>query len=142
MRPSSPPSGTRTAWLPIYAFVLAVAVTRSGLAGGAAVLLVGGARPSASGAAEHGRTRITSFAGPGELGPGRPRRHGDMALAADMRERARLVVMPALLFPTVMLLSDIATLIGAGAHLITVGCSVNRPRGAGHRAVASCSGCR
>ncbi|MGW0816916.1 SLC13 family permease [Streptomyces viridiviolaceus] len=35
-------------------------------------------------------------------------------------DRKRLVVMLALLFPTVILLSAVATLIGAGAHLITV----------------------
>jgi di/tricarboxylate transporter len=43
-----------------------------------------------------------------------------LALAKVLADRKRLVVMLALLFPTVILLSAVATLIGAGAHLITV----------------------
>ncbi len=43
-----------------------------------------------------------------------------LALARALADRKRLVVALALLFPTVILLSAVATLIGAGAHLITV----------------------
>ncbi|CAM5301590.1 SLC13 family permease [Streptomyces violaceorubidus] len=43
-----------------------------------------------------------------------------LALAKALADRKRLVVMLALPFPTVILLSAVATLIGAGAHLITV----------------------
>src|SRR5690606_36766047 len=43
-----------------------------------------------------------------------------LALARVLADRPALVRMLALLFPTVILLSAVASLIGAGAHLITV----------------------
>lgn len=114
--------GDETVWLLICAFVLAAAVTRTGLAGRAAVFLVGGARTVRQ--LVHLTTAglvVTVFAVPATSGRAALALPVFVALAAALRERTRLVVMLALLFPTVILLSAVATLIGAGAHLITVG---------------------
>ncbi|WP_053606638.1 SLC13 family permease [Streptomyces sp. MMG1522] len=114
--------GDETVWLLICAFVLAAAVTRTGLAGRAAVFLVGGARTVRQ--LTHLTTAglvVTAFAVPATSGRAALALPVFLALAAALRERTRLVVMLALLFPTVILLSAVATLIGAGAHLITVG---------------------
>ncbi|MBT2897644.1 SLC13 family permease [Streptomyces sp. McG3] len=114
--------GDETVWLLICAFVLAAAVTRTGLAGRAAVFLVGGARTVRQ--LVHLTTAglvVTAFAVPATSGRAALALPVFLALAAALRERGRLVVMLALLFPTVILLSAVATLIGAGAHLITVG---------------------
>ncbi|MCK1796895.1 anion permease [Streptomyces sp. XM4193] len=114
--------GEETVWLLICAFVLAAAVSRTGLAGRAAVFLVGGAATVRQ--LVHLTTAglvVTAFAVPATSGRAALALPVFLALAAALRERRRLVVMLALLFPTVILLSAVATLIGAGAHLITVG---------------------
>lgn len=176
--------GDETVWLLICAFVLAAAVSKTGLAGRAAAWLVGGAGtvrqlvhlttaglvvtafavPATSGRAALALPVFLALAkalGPvravpaGPATPGTaprrvaetptenhpedtsapcyaPRQHDISRSAAgpdcptrspgqDPAGRTRLVVMLALLFPTVILLSAVATLIGAGAHLITVG---------------------
>ncbi|GHJ93577.1 hypothetical protein SNE510_30960 [Streptomyces sp. NE5-10] len=64
---------------------------------------------------------VTAFAVPATSGRAALALPVFLALAHALAGRRRLVVMPALLFPTVVLLSAVATLIGAGAHLITVG---------------------
>ncbi|GAA3498736.1 SLC13 family permease [Streptomyces prasinosporus] len=113
--------GDSTVWLLICAFVLAAAVTRTGLAGRAAVFLVGGARTVRQLA--HLTTAalvVTAFAVPATSGRAALALPVFLALAGALADRRRLVVMLALLFPTVILLSAVATLIGAGAHLITV----------------------
>ncbi|GGU37276.1 SLC13 family permease [Streptomyces daghestanicus] len=113
--------GEPTVWLLICAFVLAAAVTRTGLAGRAAVFLVGGARSVRQLA--HLVTAalvVTAFAVPATSGRAALALPVFLALAHALADRERLVVMLALLFPTVILLSAVATLIGAGAHLITV----------------------
>ncbi|MEY9990740.1 sodium-dependent dicarboxylate transporter 2/3/5 [Streptomyces sp. V4I8] len=113
--------GDSTVWLLICAFVLAAAVTRTGLAGRAAAFLVGGARTVRQ--LVHLTTAalvVTAFAVPATSGRAALALPVFLALAKVLADRKRLVVMLALLFPTVILLSAVATLIGAGAHLITV----------------------
>ncbi|MFG2548694.1 SLC13 family permease [Streptomyces sp. NPDC048581] len=113
--------GDSTVWLLICAFVLAAAVTRTGLAGRAAAFLVGGARTVRQ--LVHLTTAalvVTAFAVPATSGRAALALPVFLALATALADRRRLVVMLALLFPTVILLSAVATLIGAGAHLITV----------------------
>ncbi|MFJ6181256.1 SLC13 family permease [Streptomyces sp. NPDC092295] len=113
--------GDETVWLLICAFVLAAAVTGTGLAGRAAAFLVGGARTVRQ--LTHLTTAalvVTAFAVPATSGRAALALPVFLALAKALADRKRLVVMLALLFPTVILLSAVATLIGAGAHLITV----------------------
>ncbi|WP_435273525.1 SLC13 family permease [Streptomyces parvulus] len=113
--------GDATVWLLICAFVLAAAVARTGLAGRAAAFLVGGARTVRQ--LTHLTTAalvVTAFAVPATSGRAALALPVFLALAKALVDRKRLVVMLALLFPTVILLSAVATLIGAGAHLITV----------------------
>ncbi|WJV49263.1 SLC13 family permease [Streptomyces flavofungini] len=113
--------GDETVWLLICAFVLAAAVARSGLAGRAAAFLVSGARSVRQ--LTHLTTAalvVTAFAVPATSGRAALALPVFLALAQVLADRKRLVVMLALLFPTVILLSAVATLIGAGAHLITV----------------------
>ncbi|MEG3626285.1 SLC13 family permease [Streptomyces poriticola] len=113
--------GDSTVWLLICAFVLAAAVTGTGLAGRAAAFLVGGARTVRQ--LVHLTTAalvVTAFAVPATSGRAALALPVFLALARALADRRRLVVMLALLFPTVILLSAVATLIGAGAHLITV----------------------
>ncbi|MFD5712010.1 SLC13 family permease [Streptomyces pharetrae] len=113
--------GDSTVWLLICAFVLAAAVTRTGLAGRAAAFLVGGAHTVRQ--LVHLTTAalvVTAFAVPATSGRAALALPVFLALAKALADRRRLVVMLALLFPTVILLSAMATLIGAGAHLITV----------------------
>ncbi|MEV0777103.1 SLC13 family permease [Streptomyces sp. NPDC050433] len=114
--------GDETVWLLICAFVLAAAVTKTGLAGRAAAFLVGGAGTVRQ--LVHLTTAglvVTAFAVPATSGRAALALPVFLALAKALADRKRLVVMLALLFPTVILLSAVATLIGAGAHLITVG---------------------
>ncbi|WP_405792002.1 SLC13 family permease [Streptomyces sp. NBC_01506] len=113
--------GDETVWLLICAFVLAAAVTKTGLAGRAAAWLVGGAGTVRQ--LVHLTTAglvVTAFAVPATSGRAALALPVFLALAKALADRTRLVVMLALLFPTVILLSAVATLIGAGAHLITV----------------------
>ncbi|MFI5802874.1 SLC13 family permease [Streptomyces sp. NPDC051561] len=113
--------GDATVWLLICAFVLAAAVARTGLAGRAAAFLVSGARTVRQ--LTHLTTAalvVTAFAVPATSGRAALALPVFLALAKALAGRRRLVVMLALLFPTVILLSAVATLIGAGAHLITV----------------------
>ncbi|MEU9749030.1 SLC13 family permease [Streptomyces niveus] len=114
--------GDETVWLLICAFVLAAAVSKTGLAGRAAAWLVGGAGTVRQ--LTHLTTAglvVTAFAVPATSGRAALALPVFLALAKALADRKRLVVMLALLFPTVILLSAVATLIGAGAHLITVG---------------------
>ncbi|WP_443044519.1 SLC13 family permease [Streptomyces sp. DHE17-7] len=104
--------GDDTVWLLICAFVLAAAVTRTGLAGRAAAFLVGGARSVRQ--LVHLTTAalvVTAFAVPATSGRAALALPVFLALAKALADRKRLVVMLALLFPTVILLSAVATLI-------------------------------
>ncbi|MFG3493718.1 SLC13 family permease [Streptomyces sp. NPDC047928] len=113
--------GDATIWLLICAFVLASATAGTGLATRAAAFLLSGARTVRQ--LVHLTTAalvVTSFAVPATSGRAALVLPVFLTLAEVLAERRRLVVMLALLFPTVVLLSAVATLIGAGAHLITV----------------------
>ncbi|UED88766.1 SLC13 family permease [Streptomyces profundus] len=113
--------GDPTIWLLICAFVLAATVAASGLAGRCAAFLVGGARTVRQLA--HLTTAalvVSAFAVPATSGRAALALPVFLALARTLADRRRVVVALALLFPTVILLSAVATLIGAGAHLITV----------------------
>ncbi|MDT0268538.1 SLC13 family permease [Streptomyces sp. DSM 44915] len=113
--------GDPTIWLLICAFVLAAAVSASGLAGRLAAFLVGGARTVRQ--LVHLSTAalvVSAFAVPATSGRAALALPVFLALARALADRRRVVVALALLFPTVILLSAVATLIGAGAHLITV----------------------
>lgn len=113
--------GDSTVWLLICAFVLAAAVSRTGLTARAAAFLVSG-----SGSVRrlvHLTTAalvVSAFAVPATSGRAALALPVFLTLAKVLAGRTRLIVMLALLFPTVILLSAVATLIGAGAHLITV----------------------
>ncbi|MDV6299663.1 SLC13 family permease [Dietzia maris] len=113
--------GHDTMWLLIAAFIIAFAVSASGLATRAAVFVVTGARGPRS--LVHLLTAAllaTAFAVPATSGRAALSLPVFLALARVLADRPALVRMLALLFPTVILLSAVASLIGAGAHLITV----------------------
>lgn len=113
--------GDSTVWLLICAFVLAAAVSRTGLTARAAAFLISGARSVRQ--LVHLSTAalvVSAFAVPATSGRAALALPVFLTLAQLLAGRTRLVVMLALLFPTVILLSAVATLIGAGAHLITV----------------------
>lgn len=112
--------GTETIWLLIAAFVLAAGVASSGLAGRAAALLVVAARSLRQ--LVHLVTAalvVTAFAVPATSGRAALAIPIFTALAGALADRRRVVRALAVLFPTVILLSAVASLIGAGAHLIT-----------------------
>ncbi|MFC7467679.1 SLC13 family permease [Actinomadura keratinilytica] len=130
--------GDDTVWLLICAFVLAAAVGRTGLAGRAAAFLVSGARSVRQ--LVHLTTAalvVTAFAVPATSGRAALALPVFLALAKVLSDRRRVVVMLALLFPTVILLSAVATLIGAAPTSSPSRCS-GRPPGSGS---ASPSGC-
>lgn len=113
--------GDDTMWLLIAAFIIAFAVSASGLATRAAAFVVTGARGPRS--LVHLLTAAlvaTAFAVPATSGRAALALPVFLALARVLTHRPALVRMLALLFPTVILLSAVASLIGAGAHLITV----------------------
>ncbi|MDT0306818.1 SLC13 family permease [Streptomyces sp. DSM 44917] len=115
------PLGDATIWLLICAFVLAAGVARTGLAGRAAAFLVTGARTVRQLFHLTAAVLVVSaFAVPATSGRAALALPVFLALARTLAGRPRLVVALALLFPTVILLSAVATLTGAGAHLITV----------------------
>ncbi|MFI0357679.1 SLC13 family permease [Actinomadura sp. 9N407] len=112
--------GDPTIWLLICAFVLAAGVSRTGLATRAAAFFVAGARTVRQLAHLTTAALVASaFAIPATSGRAALALPVFLALAATLRERRRVVLALALIFPAVILLSAVATLIGAGAHLIT-----------------------
>lgn len=112
--------GGETIWLLIAAFVLAAGVGASGLPTRVAVALIGRAR-SVRGLAHlvTAALLLSAFAIPATSGRAALAVPVFLALAGALRERPRLVRALAILFPTVILLSAVATLMGAGAHLVT-----------------------
>jgi solute carrier family 13 (sodium-dependent dicarboxylate transporter), member 2/3/5 len=113
--------GDPTIWLLICAFVLAAGVSRTGLAVRAAAYFISGARTVRQLAHLTTAALVASaFAIPATSGRAALALPVFLALAAALRERRRVVLALALIFPAVILLSAVATLIGAGAHLITV----------------------
>ncbi|MFC5747134.1 SLC13 family permease [Actinomadura rugatobispora] len=112
--------GDPTIWLLICAFVLAAGVTRTGLATRAAAFFVAGARTVRQLAHLTTAALVAgAFAIPATSGRAALALPVFLALAGALRERRRVVLALALIFPAVILLSAVATLIGAGAHLIT-----------------------
>ena len=112
--------GGTTIWLLIAAFVLAAGISATGLPARVAVAVIGRARGVRQLA--HLVTAaviLTAFAVPATSGRAALTLPVFLALAKGLAGRPRVVRALSLLFPTVILLSAIATLIGAGAHLIT-----------------------
>ncbi|UAL29231.1 anion permease [Nocardioides rotundus] len=114
--------GDDTIWLLVSAFVIAAGVTTSGLATRAAAWLMTGAH-TLRGLAHlvTGALVVTTFAIPATSGRAALALPVFLALARVLGpERARAVRALALIFPTVILLSAVGSLLGAGAHLVTV----------------------
>jgi sodium-dependent dicarboxylate transporter 2/3/5 len=110
--------GSSTTWLLIAAFVLAAGVTASGLPARLATWLVGRAR-TVRGLAHLTALAllITAFFVPSTSG----RAALALPVYAELRGRLNSRVARAfgVLFPSVILLTAVATVVGAGAHLIT-----------------------
>ncbi|WP_238148333.1 SLC13 family permease [Rothia halotolerans] len=112
--------GEETVWLLLAAFVIAAGVTTTGLSTRAAAYIVTGA---------HGLRQLThlltsvlvatAFAIPSTSGRAALALPIFIALAKVLADRPRVVLSLSLLFPSVILLSAVASYLGAGAHLIT-----------------------
>ncbi|MGL5864464.1 MAG: SLC13 family permease [Dermatophilaceae bacterium] len=112
--------GDETVWLLLAAFVIAAAVGSTGLATRAAAWVVTAARTPRQ--LVHLTTValvVTAFAVPSTSGRAALTMPVFLALAAVLHDQERLVRALALLFPTVILLSAVASMLGAGAHLVT-----------------------
>ncbi|RZQ60549.1 SLC13 family permease [Amycolatopsis suaedae] len=112
--------GGETIWLLIAAFALAAGLTATGLPTRAAILLCARARSPRR--LVHLVTAAlvgTALAVPATSGRAALALPVFLALATALADRPKLVKALALTFPTVILLSAVASLIGAGAHVIT-----------------------
>ncbi|MDY6055093.1 SLC13 family permease [Micrococcus sp.] len=112
--------GTDTIWLLLSAFVIAAGVTATGLATRFAGVIVAGAGSLRQLA--HLVTAVlvaTAYAVPSTSGRAALALPVFLALAKVLAGRRRVVLALALLFPSVILLSAVASYLGAGAHLIT-----------------------
>lgn len=112
--------GQEIIWLLIAAFVLAAAVTDSGVVVRAAAAVVTRARSTRG--LVHLITAalvLTAFAVPSTSGRAALALPIFVVLARLFDDRPQLVRLLALVFPAVILLSAVASLLGAGAHLIT-----------------------
>lgn len=112
--------GSETIWLLVAACVIAAGVSASGLPTRAALVLIARARSVRQFA--HVTTvavLLTALAVPATSGRAALVLPVFLALARLLQDRPVLVRALALLFPTVVLLSAVASLIGAAAHLIT-----------------------
>lgn len=112
--------GSSTTWLLLAAFVLAAGVTASGLPARLATWLVSRAR-TVRGLAHLVSLGLlmSAFFVPSTSGRAALALPVFGALAASLKERHRVVRALGVLFPSVILLTAVATLVGAGAHLIT-----------------------
>lgn len=112
--------GSSTTWLLLAAFVLAAGVTASGLPGRVATWLVSRAR-TVRGLAHLVSLGLlmSAFFVPSTSGRAALALPVFGALASSLKERHRVVRALGVLFPSVILLTAVATLVGAGAHLIT-----------------------
>lgn len=112
--------GQELVWLLVAAFVLAAVITASGLVTRCAAAVVSRAR-SPRGLVHLMTTALmlTAFAVPSTSGRAALAVPIFVVLAKVFTDRPQLVRVLALLFPTVILLSAVASLLGAGAHLIT-----------------------
>lgn len=112
--------GTSVIWLLIGAFILAAALTASGLpARFAARLLVLARTPRQLVHLVTVALVVTALAIPSTSGRAALALPVFLALAAVLSDRPRLILALAVLFPSVILFSAIGSLLGAGAHLIT-----------------------
>lgn len=112
--------GDDTIWLLLGSFVIAAGITASGLATRAAAFIVAGARNTRQLMHLSSAALVaTAFAVPSTSGRAALAMPVFLALASVLRQHARLVLALALLFPSVILLSAVASYLGAGAHLIT-----------------------
>lgn len=112
--------GENVIWLLVGSFVVAAAVTASGLSARVAARVLSVARTPRQ--LVHLVTfvlLITTFAIPATSGRAALALPVFMALAAVLRHRPALVVCLALVFPSAILFSAIGSLLGAGAHLVT-----------------------
>ncbi|HEX8498353.1 MAG TPA: SLC13 family permease, partial [Actinomycetales bacterium] len=112
--------GDDTVWLLLAAFVIAAGVTSSGLATRAAAWIIAGA--STPHQLVHLLTAalvVTTFAVPSTSGRAALALPVLVGLARVLRGHPQLVRALALVFPTVILLSAVGSLLGAGAHLVT-----------------------
>ncbi|MGH3963374.1 MAG: SLC13 family permease [Pseudonocardiaceae bacterium] len=112
--------GEQTIWLLVAAFILAAGVSATGLPTRVAAALIGRARSVRQLA--HLVTvalMLTAFTVPATSGRAALALPVFVALARVVADRPRVVRALAVLFPTVILLSAVGTLIGAGAHLVT-----------------------
>lgn len=112
--------GEDTIWLLMAAFVIANAVSSTGLAARGAAFLISGARSlrqlaylSCLGLV------VTAFAIPATSGRAALALPIFLTLRKVLHDRPVAVKMLAVLFPTVILLSAVSSFLGAGAHLIT-----------------------
>lgn len=112
--------GEDSIWLLMAAFVIAGAVAATGLAARGAAFIVSGARSVRQLAylSSLGLV-VTAFAIPATSGRAALALPIFLSLRAALKDRPRVVRMLAILFPTVILLSAVASFLGAGAHLIT-----------------------
>ncbi|MET0188951.1 MAG: SLC13 family permease, partial [Pseudonocardia sediminis] len=112
--------GDDTIWLLLSAFVIAAGVTSSGLATRATAYVVSAARtPRSLAHLLTGALVVTTFAIPSTSGRAALALPIFLCLARVFADRPALVRTLALLFPTVILLSAVGSLLGAGAHLVT-----------------------
>ncbi|ANY25282.1 SLC13 family permease [Gordonia terrae] len=112
--------GSGVIWLLIGAFVIAAAVTASGLSARVSARVVRLARtPRQLVHLITAALLLTTFAVPATSGRAALALPIFLALAAVLRDRPRLVLCLALVFPFVILFSAVGSLLGAGAHLIT-----------------------
>jgi len=112
--------GDDTIWLLLAAFIIAAGITSSGLANRAAAWIVSGARTPRQ--LVHLLTAaliVTTFAVPSTSGRAALALPIFVALARVLKDHRSLVRALALIFPTVILLSAVGSLLGAGAHLVT-----------------------
>ena len=112
--------GDDTVWLLLAAFVIAAGVTSSGLSTRATAYVVSAARtPRQLAHLLTGALVVTTFAVPSTSGRAALALPVFLCLARVFADRPQLVRALALLFPTVILLSAVGSLLGAGAHLVT-----------------------
>jgi solute carrier family 13 (sodium-dependent dicarboxylate transporter), member 2/3/5 len=112
--------GDDVVWLLVAACVMAVAITSSGLSQRVAGWLVCGARtPWQLVHLVTAALVVTAFAVPSTSGRAALALPIFLALARALAGHRGLIKVLALVFPTVILLSAVGSLIGAGAHLVT-----------------------
>ncbi|WP_290851316.1 SLC13 family permease [Gordonia sp. (in: high G+C Gram-positive bacteria)] len=112
--------GSETVWLLVAAFVLSAGVAATGLTARCAAALLCRARTVRQMAHLVAIALLfTAFAVPSTSGRAALAVPVFTALARAVGPRARVVRAFAVLFPTVILLTAVATLLGAGAHLVT-----------------------